>query len=161
MDSGRMAAVHPLAKGEGGKHPQRLRRGPFRIIALAWAVRAEVKAFIEWTIDYLVVVRKLAAGGAGAAAKSSMPRDHLNQKLSHKITKIPPSVVMAPASNGRFDAHSLLTDSDADWRRTWTRDICTTETGEKTVALVPHGAVDADDVIAAGRQVFQDARFSD
>ena len=65
-----------------------------------------------------MLVRRLAAADAGAAARNFIAGLHVNQRLLHKITKIPPHVLMAPAKNGRFDSHSLLLDSDADWRIT-------------------------------------------
>ncbi len=74
-----------------------------------------------------------------------------SQKLLHKITKIPQSVVAAPASNVRFDAHSLLQDADTDWRRTWAHGCGIVDSGTCTVALVPHGTITADDVITAGK----------
>ncbi len=103
-------------------------------LALAWAGRADLTAFTEWTSQYLVVVRRLAAA-AGAAAKRFVANLTLNQKLICKITKVPPSIAMAPAPSGRLDTYSLLLDAVLDWRRTWTRDSGIAGVGCSTVGL--------------------------
>ncbi len=64
-------------------------------------------------------------------------------RLLHQVTRIPPVVIIEPASNVLLDPQSLPSDVFLDWSATWTRDLVRPMPAP---IVVPHDTITAKDL---------------